>query len=126
MRRFPTAARWAAPALPISSRRGRTFMVRPIAVAAVAIAAAIATPAFSHHSFAMFDQDRTMVLRGSVKELGWNNPHVWLRVIVQDEATGKELQYGVELGSVAGSGSDGWKPDTVRRGDPITVSIHPL
>ena len=101
-------------------------MVRPIAVAAVAIAAAIATPAFSHHSFAMFDQDRTMVLKGSVKELEWNNPHVWLRVIVQDQATGKALQYGVEMGSVARSTYDGWKPDTVKPGDAITVSIHPL
>ena len=101
-------------------------MSRPIAVAAVALAAAIATPVFAHHSFAMFDQDRTMMLKGSVKELEWNNPHVWLRVIVQDQATGKVLQYGVEMGSVARSTYDGWKPDTVKPGDAITVSIHPL
>ena len=101
-------------------------MSRPIAVAAVALAAAIAMPAFAHHSFAMFDQDHTMVLKGSVKELEWNNPHVWLRVIVQDQATGKALQYGVEMGSVARSTYDGWKPDTVKPGDAITVSIHPL
>ena len=101
-------------------------MSRPIAVAAVALAAAIATPVFAHHSFAMFDQDRTMMLKGSVKELEWNNPHVWLRVIVQDQATGKVLQYGVEMGSVARSTYDGWKPDTVKPGDAITISIHPL
>jgi hypothetical protein len=74
----------------------------------------------------MFDQDHTVVLKGTVKELEWTNPHVWLRVVVMDQATGKPLQYGVEMVSVARSTYDGWKPDTVKPGDAISVSIHPL
>ena len=101
-------------------------MSRPIAAAAVALAAAIAMPAFAHHSFAMFDQDRTMVLKGSVKELEWNNPHVWLRVIVQDQATGKPAQWALEMGPPARQLQRGWKPDSLKPGDPVTVNMHPL
>ena len=91
------------------------------------VAAVLAAgPALAHHSFAMFDQDHTVVLKGTVRELEWTNPHVWLRVMVADQTSGKALQYGVEMGSVARSTYDGWKPDTVKPGEPITVSIHPL
>jgi hypothetical protein len=91
----------------------------------VAAFLSIATPASAHHSFAMFDPDRTVILNGSVAQLEWSNPHVWLLMMVADPATGKPLQYGVEMGSVARSTYDGWKPDTVKPGDTITVSMHP-
>jgi len=91
------------------------------------IALAVATPSLSyaHHSFSMFDPGRTVVLNGSVKELEWTNPHVWLRLMVTDPSTGKPVQYAVEMGSVARSTYDGWKPDTVKPGDNIKVSMHP-
>ena len=91
----------------------------------IGLAAAVALPALAHHSFAMFDPDKTVVLNGSVKELEWTNPHVWIRLMVLDLATGKVLQYAVEMGSVARSTYDGWKPDTVKPGDTVSVSMHP-
>src|SRR5579871_6898583 len=84
-----------------------------------------AAPVFAHHSFAMFDPDKTVVLNGSVRQLEWTNPHVWLRLMVVDAATGKPVQYAVEMGSVARSTYDGWKPDTVKPGDAVSVSMHP-
>ena len=42
---------------------------------ATLMAAAIAAPAFAHHSFAMFDSDKTVTVKGTVKELEWTNPH---------------------------------------------------
>ena len=95
-------------------------------VLAAAMLTGIAAPALAHHSFAMFDQDKTVTYKGTVKELEWTNPHVWLRVTVADQATGKPLQYAFEMGSVARSTYDGWKRDSVKPGDPITVTIHPL
>ena len=99
------------------------MLVRHMVLAALA-AAAFGTPALAHHSFAMFDPDKTIVLNGSVKELEWTNPHVWLRLMVID-ASGKPVQYAVEMGSVARSTYDGWKPNTVKPGDTISVSMHP-
>ena len=86
----------------------------------------IVAPAAAHHSFSMFDADKTVTLKGVVKELEWGNPHVWMRMMVVDPATGKALQYALEMGSVARSTYDGWKKDTVKPGDAITLTIHPL
>ena len=56
-------------------------------------------PRIAHHSFAMFDADKTVTLEGTVKEFEWVNPHSWLRVMVNDEKTGKPPLWAVELSS---------------------------
>lgn len=89
-------------------------------------AVAFTAPALAHHSFAMFDPDKTVTLKGTVKEFEWGNPHVWLRIMVLDQATGKPMQYAMEMGSVRRSTYDGWKKDSVKPGDAITVTMHPL
>ena len=99
--------------------------LRTISLATVTLCA-FAAPALAHHSFAMFDADKTVTMNGTVKEFEWNNPHVWMRIMVMDQATGKPLQYAMEMGSVARSTYDGWKRDSVKPGDVVTVSIHPL
>jgi hypothetical protein len=88
--------------------------------------AAFAAPALAHHSFAMFDPDKSITLKGTVKEFEWNNPHVWIRIMVVDPATGKPVQYALEMGSVARSTYDGWKRDSVKPGDALTITMHPL
>jgi hypothetical protein len=95
-------------------------------ISLAAISFMFAAPAFAHHSFAMFDQEKTFTYKGVVKELEWNNPHVWLRVTVKDPASGKDLPYAFEMGSVRRSMLDGWKADSVKPGDQIAVTIHPL
>ena len=88
--------------------------------------AAFAGPALAHHSFAMFDHERTMTLSGTVKEFEWTNPHAWLRIMVNDQAAGKAVQYALEMGSPGQQARVGWKPDSVKPGDKVTVTIHPL
>ena len=89
-------------------------------------AAALSAPASAHHSFAMFDAEKNVTLTGTVKEFEWTNPHSWLRVMVDDQATGKPMQWAVEMGSPAQQAQRGWKPDSVRPGDKVSVTIHPL
>ena len=93
---------------------------------AVFATAAFAAPALAHHSFAMFDQDKTVSIKGTVTDFEWGNPHVWIRMKAVNPATGMEAPYAFEMGSVARSTTDGWKRDTIRPGDVITVTIHPL
>jgi hypothetical protein len=95
-------------------------------VVAVPIAAAIAGQAFAHHSFAMFDQTKTVTLKGTVKEFEWVNPHAWIRLLVVDQKTNKQVEYAFEMGSVIRSTKDGWKHDTIRPGDVISVTMAPL
>ena len=87
---------------------------------------AIAAPAFAHHSFAMFDADKIITAKGTVQEFEWTNPHSWLRVMVADPTSGKELQWAFEMSSPATMKGLGMTPDTVKPGDKVTVSYHPL
>ena len=93
---------------------------------AIAVTSAMALPAFAHHSFSMFDQEKVVTLSGTVKELEWTNPHSWLRIMVDDQASGKPLQWALEMGSPGQQSRVGWKPDSVKPGDKVTVTIHPL
>ena len=66
--------------------------LKAFGIAALLVSAA-ALPALAHHSFAMFDAEKTITVKGTVKEFEWVNPHSWLRMMIQDQATGRELQW---------------------------------
>ena len=93
-----------------------------VAIAAVAFTA----PAFAHHSFAMFDATKTVTMKGTVKEFEWTNPHSWLRVMVNDEKTGKPALWALELSSPARLRTMGMQSDSVHAGDEISVTFHPM
>jgi hypothetical protein len=99
--------------------------IRTIALAALTTAA-FAVPALAHHSFAMFDADKTVTVKGVVKEFEWVNPHSWLRVTLQDQATGRPQQWAFEMGPPQQQIRRGWKPDSLKPGDPVTLTMHPL
>ena len=83
-------------------------------------------PLYAHHSFSMFDGDKTVTMRGTVKEVEWTNPHSWLRVLVMDQTSGKPMNWAFEMGPPARQLQRGWKPDSLKPGDSVTVHIHPL
>jgi uncharacterized protein DUF6152 len=85
-----------------------------------------AVPALAHHSFAMFDSEKTITFKGTVKELEWTNPHSWLRITIKDETTGRDANWALEMGPPAQQIRRGWEPDSLKPGDPVTVHIHPL
>ncbi len=80
-------------------------------------------PALAHHSFAMFDASKTMMLEGTVKEFHWTNPHSWIFVNVPD-AKGQSTEWAIELGSPPGLMR--WEPKTLTPGMKIKVLIRPL
>ncbi len=89
-------------------------------------AVAFAAPAFAHHSFAMFDASKNLVLEGTVREFEWTNPHSWLRIMVQDEKLGRPVMWAFELSSPARLTTMGMKSDSVHPGDVVTVTFHPM
>ena len=99
------------------------MMMKSLVLAGVA--AAIAVPAYAHHSFAMFDRDKTFTMDGTVKEYEWTNPHVWLHIMVPD-AAGKNWEYSFEMQAVPQAMSGGWRADTVKAGDKVSIEYHPL
>lgn len=86
---------------------------------------AYGAPAAAHHSFAMFDRDRTVTIAGTVKVFQIINPHGWLRVLVSDPG-GSQNEWSIELGGPGQLDRMGLTQGAVHVGDKITLQIHPL
>lgn len=82
--------------------------------------------ASAHHSFAMFDQATAKTLVGTVKEVQWTNPHIWVQVLVPDPKTGAPAEWSIEGGSPNGLTRQGWRRYSIKQGDSIEITIHPL
>ena len=67
-------------------------------LATMTAAAGIGSAA-AHHSFAMFDADKTVTMQGTVTQFEWVNPHSWLRFTANDEKTGRPARWAIELSS---------------------------
>ena len=100
------------------------MQLKVLSLAAIGAVAFVA-PALAHHSFAMFDAEKTVTLAGTVNEFEWANPHSWIRINVADQ-TGKELQWAIEMNAPAQLTQRGWSPTIIKPGDKITLTMHPL
>jgi hypothetical protein len=99
-------------------------MKRSLKIGALAvILAALSTHVQAHHSFAMFDMAKTVTFTGTVKELQWTNPHVWIDLTVMEND--KPVTYSFEGAAIAVLKRVGWKIDSVKAGDTITLVGHP-
>ena len=97
---------------------------------AVVMAGAVAAPALAHHSFAMFDMEKSVPVKGTVVEYRWGNPHVHVTVKV-DAAPGVDpALVGIwDLECAGGTvimGRQGWTKSTLKAGESIDATIHPL
>jgi hypothetical protein len=86
---------------------------------------AYGAPAAAHHSFAMFDRDRTVSIDGTVKTFEIINPHGWLRMLVEDPG-GSQNEWSIELGGPGQLDRMGLTQSTIHAGDKIAVQIHPF
>ena len=98
--------------------------IKALAMAAAAFAM-FTLPASAHHSFAMFDAEKSVTIEGTVKEFQWTNPHSWILMTVPD-AAGTPQQWAIELGAPGGLARQGWVPKTLTPGMKVQAIIHPL
>jgi len=92
---------------------------------AAAMALAVTSPAWSHHSHAMFDHDKEVTITGTVSEWVFRNPHVFLYVEAKNDA-GDTVKYSVEMSNITNMIKVGFNPTTFKSGDKVTVTMHPL
>jgi hypothetical protein len=97
--------------------------MRTLGLAGVAVALS-AIPVLAHHSFAMFDAEKSTTLEGTVKEFQWTNPHSWILLTVNKD--GKAEQWAIEMGGPAGLARQGWVPKTLTPGMKVKTVVHPL
>jgi Family of unknown function (DUF6152) len=86
---------------------------------AFAVACAAGLPAWAHHSAAMFDSNREIIVEGVVTEYQWKNPHSYLTVKTSAGST------TLELGPPSTLGPLGLKSDTIKVGDQVKVRGNP-
>ena len=97
----------------------RTTLVFALA-ATVGLGLAVA-PLLAHHSFAAeFDGSKPMDLMGTVTKVDWVNPHSWIYIDVKSD-DGTVANWGLETGPPNVLYRGGWRRDTVKPGDAITV-----
>ena len=87
---------------------------------------AAAAPAFAHHSVAMFDNSKTVTLKGTVKEFAWVNPHVLIWVDAVTDNGDKPQLWAVELASPGVLTRNGWTKRSLNPGDKVSVDVGPL
>lgn len=85
-----------------------------------------AASAAAHHSYAAFDQQKNVTVEGTVKEVKWTNPHIWIQVLVKDAASGAEVEWSIEGGSPNILTRQGWTRNDLKAGDKIVAVVHPI
>ena len=79
-------------------------------------------PAAAHHSFdAEYDSTKIANFTGVVTHVDWQNPHAFIFMNVKDES-GAIKNIRVELGPPYALIRGGWKKDTVKIGDTVSIS----
>ena len=90
------------------------------------LAALVVLPALAHHSGAMFDDQKSVTLVGTVKQFQWTNPHAWIILMVNEQKDQPPAQWAIEMNGPTGLARDGWLPKTLTPGMQVKVVIHPL
>jgi hypothetical protein len=99
--------------------------LQPI-VALGLVCALAGAAAGAHHSFATFDQTQVKTLVGTIKEVQWTNPHIWVQLLVKNPTSGDVVEWSIEGGSPNGLSRQGWKRSSLNAGDTVEMTIHPL
>ena len=97
--------------------------MRTLAIAAFIFAGAHSAGA--HHSFAAFDTKSQKTVTGTVKQVDWTNPHIWIWLDVPN-AQGTVDVFGFEGMSPNYLARRKWTKDTLKVGDKITIDYRPL
>ncbi len=106
---------------------------RAAAIAAAAALGAVAGPAMAHHSFAMYDQTKTLVLTGVTTTFIGQANHAELHFYMigpdgklERGKDGKFVDYGVEMMGAAAMAEQGITAATFPAGTIFSVKVNPM
>jgi hypothetical protein len=88
------------------------------------IALLLTIPAVAHHSTAMYNMEKTVALKGTIKAFHWTNPHCWIQLLVVG-ANGEE-EWNIQMGPPTALYREDWKPLMFKRGESIVALVHPM
>ncbi len=110
--------------------KSRSILNRALVAAAAVL---VAVPSLAHHSFAMYDQTKMLVLTGVVYQYVAQANHAELHIYLigadgklERNADGKPHAYGIEMAGAAAVAEQGITAETMKPGTIISVKVNPL
>jgi hypothetical protein len=98
---------------------------RPIVILAIAAGLLIPLSGLAHHSNAAYDAGKKLILKGTVKEWVYSNPHCILIFDVKGE-DGQVVQWTAETQAPSVIFAAGYRRDTFKAGEQVTVTVEPF
>ena len=84
----------------------------------------LAVPASAHHGFdTEYDRNKPILTSGVVSKVEWTNPHMHVYIDVTD-ASGKVINYNLELTSPNAIQRLGWNKNDLLAGEKVTFAGH--
>lgn len=81
--------------------------------------------AFAHHGTSEYDSSKSVSIHGTVVELEYVNPHALIVFDVKDE-NGQVSRWQAELQSPNLLSRRGWSRSTLKPGDEVVITGHPV
>ena len=81
-------------------------------------------PSAAHHSYSMFDMNKTVTLEATVVRFKWQNPHAFIEL--DADARGRKERWSIEMTSPNNLAQEGWKRTSLKPGDRVRIWVHPL
>lgn len=95
---------------------------RSLNICAGAVMLSMPGALFAHHNFrSVFSNDLPVEVTGTVTEVRWTNPHARFYVDVEGD-DGQIVNWNFELASPNSLYRRGWRRDSLKPGDVVTVS----
>lgn len=91
------------------------------------VAGVMGAPAMAHHSTAAFDSSRVVRIEGEVESFRWINPHASIKVtgVAEGDDTIDGL-WTIEMTAPNVLINQGWKRNSLQKGDRVTMFVNPL
>jgi len=86
---------------------------------------AISTPLLAHHGGAVYDNAKTITLKGTIANFEWTSPHSQIHLDVPDEK-GNVVHWNFECQPPSILIHAGWTKSSLKPGDRVTIVARPV
>ena len=85
---------------------------------------AAAAPVAAHHGSAGYDTEKQLIMKGTVTDWLWANPHCFMKYDTTDDK-GIVVHWAAEVSNPADMTKRGWSLHSFKPGDVVTVTVRP-